>query len=96
MKATGIVRRIDELGRIVIPKEIRRTLGLREGDAVELYLDSGGVCLVPYTVGGCYKEKIEHLLHELKEEESNLNNKQLIISSLEIAKELLKEGKTNE
>ena len=38
MKATGIVRRIDDLGRIVIPKEIRRTCNLREGDPMELYL----------------------------------------------------------
>ena len=36
MKATGIVRRIDELGRVVIPKEIRRTLRIREGDALEI------------------------------------------------------------
>ena len=46
MKATGIVRRIDELGRVVIPKEIRRTLRIREGDALEVYTDSdGGVIL---------------------------------------------------
>lgn len=38
MRATGIVRRIDDLGRIVIPKEIRRTCNLREGDPMELYL----------------------------------------------------------
>lgn len=38
MKATGIVRRIDDLGRVVIPKEIRRTLHLREGDPMELSL----------------------------------------------------------
>lgn len=38
MKATGIVRRLDDLGRIVIPKEIRRTCNLREGDPMELYL----------------------------------------------------------
>ena len=38
MKPTGIVRRIDDLGRIVIPKEIRRTCNLREGDPMELYL----------------------------------------------------------
>ena len=39
MKATGIVRRIDELGRVVIPKEIRRTLRIREGDPLEIYTD---------------------------------------------------------
>ena len=40
MKATGIVRRIDELGRIVIPKEIRRTMRIREGDSPEIHTDS--------------------------------------------------------
>ncbi|MDD4496181.1 MAG: stage V sporulation protein T [Eubacteriales bacterium] len=42
MKATGIVRRIDDLGRIVIPKEIRRTLRIREGDPLEIYTDKEG------------------------------------------------------
>ena len=50
MKATGIVRRIDELGRIVIPKEIRRTLRIREGDPLEIYVDrEGGVILKKYS-----------------------------------------------
>lgn len=40
MKATGIVRRIDELGRIVIPKEIRKTLRIREGENLEIYIDN--------------------------------------------------------
>jgi AbrB family transcriptional regulator (stage V sporulation protein T) len=42
MKATGIVRRIDDLGRVVIPKEIRRTLRIREGDPLEIYVDRDG------------------------------------------------------
>lgn len=42
MKATGIVRRIDDLGRIVIPKEIRRTLRIKEGDPLEIYTDREG------------------------------------------------------
>lgn len=42
MRATGIVRRIDDLGRVVIPKEIRRTLRIREGDPLEIYTDAGG------------------------------------------------------
>ena len=42
MKATGIVRRVDDLGRIVIPKEIRRTLRIREGEPLEIYTDRDG------------------------------------------------------
>ena len=42
MKATGIVRRIDDLGRVVIPKEVRRTLGIREGDPLEIYVGERG------------------------------------------------------
>ena len=42
MKATGIVRRIDDLGRVVIPKEIRRTLKIKEGDPLELFITENG------------------------------------------------------
>ena len=53
MKATGIVRRIDDLGRVVIPKEIRRTLRIREGDALEIFTDSqGGVIFKKYSPVG--------------------------------------------
>ena len=48
MKATGIVRRIDDLGRVVIPKEIRRTLAIREGDPLEIYTADGGVLFRKY------------------------------------------------
>lgn len=49
MKATGIVRRLDDLGRIVIPKEIRRSMGVREGDPLEMFIDeNGGLVLMPY------------------------------------------------
>ena len=54
MKETGIVRRIDDLGRIIIPKEIRRSLGVREGEPLEIYLDKTAdghpmICLVKYS-----------------------------------------------
>lgn len=42
MKSTGIVRRIDDLGRVVIPREIRRQMRIREGDPLEIYTDSDG------------------------------------------------------
>jgi AbrB family transcriptional regulator (stage V sporulation protein T) len=50
LKATGIVRRIDDLGRVVIPKEIRRTLRIREGDPLEIFTDrEGGIILKKYS-----------------------------------------------
>ena len=45
MKATGIVRRIDDLGRVVIPKEIRKTLHIRDGDPLEIYTDNEGAVI---------------------------------------------------
>ncbi|MBO4418480.1 MAG: AbrB/MazE/SpoVT family DNA-binding domain-containing protein, partial [Oscillospiraceae bacterium] len=53
MKATGIVRRIDDLGRVVIPKEIRRTLRIREGDPLEIFTEKdGGVIFKKYSPMG--------------------------------------------
>lgn len=50
MKATGIVRRIDDLGRVVIPKEIRKNLGIKEGDPLEIFVDPAErtVCFQKY------------------------------------------------
>jgi AbrB family looped-hinge helix DNA binding protein len=45
MKSTGIVRRIDDLGRVVIPKEIRRNFGIKEGDPLEIYTDRDGAII---------------------------------------------------
>ena len=69
-KATGIVRRIDELGRVVIPKEIRRTLRIREGDPLEIFTDrEGEVILKKYSpigeLGDFAKEYAESLFHAL-------------------------------
>lgn len=50
MKATGIIRRIDDLGRVVIPKEIRRTLKIREGDPLEIFLEKDCVCFQKYSL----------------------------------------------
>ena len=53
MKATGIVRRIDDLGRVVIPKEIRRTMRIRDGDPLEIFTDKeGGVIFKKYSLMG--------------------------------------------
>lgn len=68
MKATGIVRRIDDLGRVVIPKEIRRTLRIREGDPLEIFVDRDGeVILKKYSpIGelGDFAKEYAESLHE--------------------------------
>ena len=48
MKSTGIVRKVDELGRVVIPIELRRTLGIEEKDALEIYVDDDKIVLKKY------------------------------------------------
>ncbi len=50
MKATGVVRRIDDLGRIVIPKEIRRNFKINEGDSLEIFVDNTGIVLKKYSL----------------------------------------------
>ncbi|MDR2502658.1 MAG: AbrB/MazE/SpoVT family DNA-binding domain-containing protein [Oscillospiraceae bacterium] len=62
MKATGIVRRIDDLGRVVIPKEIRRTMRIREGDPLEIYTEKDGeVIFKKYSPMGEWSESASHL-----------------------------------
>lgn len=64
MKSTGIMRRIDDLGRVVIPKEIRRSLKIREGDAFEIYVDevSGMVCYQKLDVNNDICTELDRLL----------------------------------
>lgn len=69
MKSTGIVRRIDDLGRVVIPKEIRRSLRIHEGDALEIFIDSieNTLCLKKYSFGeNEFKPYITALLNTLR------------------------------
>ena len=49
MKSTGVVRRIDDLGRVVIPKEIRKILRIREGDTLEIFVDGGDIILKKFS-----------------------------------------------
>lgn len=68
MKATGIVRRIDDLGRVVIPKEIRRTLRIREGDPLEIFVDRDGEVILkkysPIAELGNFAQEYADSLHE--------------------------------
>lgn len=70
MRATGIVRRIDELGRVVIPKEIRKQMRISDGDPLEIYTtDEGAVCFIPYQEKPLTNEEILDRFEEMTREE---------------------------
>ena len=63
MKATGIIRRIDDLGRVVIPKELRKSMKIKEGAPLEIYTYKGAVCFKPYSpIGQKDWEKANEIL----------------------------------
>lgn len=69
MKSTGIIRRIDELGRIVIPKEIRKNLRIKNGESLEVFLDDDSIILKKYSqieslesVSSSYVEAFNHVI----------------------------------
>ncbi len=61
MKSTGVIRRIDELGRIVLPKEIRRNLGIREGENLEIFVEDDRMILKKYSKMKDYEEMIKSI-----------------------------------
>lgn len=63
MKSTGIVRKVDELGRVVIPIELRRTLGIDEKDALEIYVDSEKIILKKYEPACIFCGNADDLQH---------------------------------
>ena len=67
MKALGIVRRIDDLGRVVIPKEIRRSLKIREGAAIELFRDEGMICLKKVETEKNFIEDVKKMNYDIAE-----------------------------
>lgn len=92
MKATGIIRRIDDLGRVVIPKEIRRNAGIREGDPLEIFMHEDCVCFKKYNTNKL--EKISDAFRELAdwaEDEGGLRMRAMV-SELQVeVEERLKE-----
>lgn len=66
MKETGVIRRIDELGRIVIPKEIRKRLRVGPGDMLDIYTEGQAVILEKYSMIDEYQNQLGHLLNALK------------------------------
>ena len=69
MKSTGIVRRIDDLGRVVIPKEIRQTLKIREGDPLEIWLDKDTICFKKYNVIAPIEDTLNSVIELMRDED---------------------------
>jgi len=65
MRATGIVRRIDELGRVAIPKDIRKILHIKEGDPFELFTIEDGVCFRKYHIDDSIVSRMKNIAEEL-------------------------------
>ena len=78
MRATGIVRRVDDLGRIVIPKEVRRSLGIKEGDPLELFTTrEGEIIFKPYQESS---RVVENFMETFKE--MNISDRKEILKRL--------------
>ena len=96
MKATGVVRRIDDLGRVVIPKEIRKTLRIKEGDPLEIFTDKDTVIAVS---GGAKKEYLEQSisdeLEKILEDKENYTSKENNDLAVPITKNDNKERRFN-
>ena len=88
MKATGIVRRIDDLGRIVITKEIRRKLNIREGDPHELFVGEDFVALKRYNPAKSVRSSLR-ALNDAVMDEPLLKNKDALIEKIREMSELL-------
>lgn len=95
MKATGIIRRVDDLGRVVIPREIRKNLGIREGEPLEIYTDTicgmPAVCFAKYEINLAGSVKGLQGLVENYLDCDHPHRQEILVRLAEVAK-LIKEG----
>ncbi|MBE4906651.1 AbrB/MazE/SpoVT family DNA-binding domain-containing protein [Bacillus luteolus] len=89
MKSTGIVRKVDELGRVVIPIELRRTLGIAEKDALEIYVDDERIILKKYK-----PNMTCHVTGEVSDHNITLAGGKIVLSR-EGAEQILQEIQSN-
>lgn len=69
MKETGIIRRVDDLGRIVIPREVRNTLKIKESDPLEIWIDKDSICLKKYNALISLEESLKVVVDVLNDED---------------------------
>jgi len=84
MKTTGVVRRIDELGRIVVPKEMRRTLRIREGDSLEISSDNDTIVLKKYSL----VESVDNFITQYVEAVHLSSKKEIITRDMAIIQKI--------
>lgn len=89
MKATGIVRRVDDLGRVVIPKEIRRSLLIHEGSPLEIFVEDSSVVFRKYNYVTSVKEALDTLREQVQETE-DLKHRADILNMLSELEAMLK------
>lgn len=77
MKATSIVRRVDDLGRVVIPKEIRRTRRIREGDPLEIFLGQGGEIIFKKYSPPSLQQQLDDLLDDIARRRYDTPNREV-------------------
>lgn len=94
MKATGVVRNVDGLGRITLPKEIRRTLRISEGDPVEFYVDGDGFFVRKYDAVGDMEQLLEKFEKSIKTGDTLISPFQMrkLLGKVEEMKIILSKG----
>ncbi len=82
MKATGIIRRIDDLGRLIVPKEIRRTLSIHEGDPFEIFCEKDTTIFRKYNPSADYRETLSRLRKNIRDDDY-LKDRPAILQKIE-------------
>lgn len=93
MKATGVIRRIDDLGRIVIPKEIRKTLRIKDGESVEIFLNSDNIVLKKHSplsdLPDFYKDYVDSIYSEIGNSIMIVDRSRIVAVSSDLKKKYL-------
>lgn len=66
MKATGVVRKVDDLGRVVVPKEVRKVMGIASGDPLEIYVDNDCIVLKKYDAVGDMEQLLDKVERDIQ------------------------------
>lgn len=97
---SGIIRRVDDLGRILIPKGIRDTLQIREGDPLEISVEEGHIVIEPYIATGDYRTAIKRIVDNIKQDSTYTEDEEkrasFVVAQLEAVIESLDKEDNNE